>query len=89
MLILDTHAHIYSEDEKRYPPAVKPLRPPGNAGSVPNLKRVIQTNGVTAVCIVQATTFYGWDNRFICDTALSARRRRRQSTGPGVMHVAT
>jgi L-fuconolactonase len=73
-LILDTHAHIYSDDEKRYPPAAKPLRPPGNAGSVTNLKRVIQSNRVAAVCIVQATTFYGWDNRFICDTALSTRR---------------
>ena len=74
MLILDTHAHIYSEDEKRYPPASKPLRPPGNTGSVTNLKQVIKANGVARVCIVQATTFYGWDNRFICDTALSTRR---------------
>src|SRR5438874_7399587 len=27
MLIIDTHAHIYSDDEKRYPPIDKPLRP--------------------------------------------------------------
>ncbi|HYL34552.1 MAG TPA: amidohydrolase family protein [Bryobacteraceae bacterium] len=69
MLILDTHAHIYSEDESRYPPGPKPYRPPGTSGSVANLKRVTQASGVAGVCIVQATTFYSWDNRFICDTA--------------------
>jgi L-fuconolactonase len=74
MLILDTHAHIYSEDESRYPPASKPLRPPGTTGSVASLERVIKANGVAGVCIVQATTFYGWDNRFICDTAVSTAR---------------
>ena len=72
VLILDTHAHIYSEDETRYPPAQKPLRPPGASGSLASLKRVTQANGVAGVCIVQPTTFYGWDNRFICDTAAAA-----------------
>jgi predicted TIM-barrel fold metal-dependent hydrolase len=70
MLILDTHAHIYAEDETRYPPAPKPLRPPGTSGSVANLERVTRASGVAGVCIVQATTFYSWDNRFICDTAV-------------------
>lgn len=72
MLVIDTHAHIYSEDETRYPPAPKPLRPPGTSGSFTNLKRVVQANGVAGVSIVQPTTFYGWDNRFICDTAAAA-----------------
>lgn len=74
MLILDTHAHIYAEDEAKYPPAPKPYRPPGTSGSVANLSRVTKANGVTGVCIVQATTFYGWDNRFICDTAVSTKK---------------
>jgi predicted TIM-barrel fold metal-dependent hydrolase len=74
MLILDTHAHIYSEDDRRYPPNSKPYRPPGATGSVPNLERVTKANGVSGVCIVQPTTFYGWDNSFICDTALSTRK---------------
>ncbi len=69
MVIIDTHAHIYSADEKRYPTAPKPYRPPGDTGSVPVLKRTAQEAGVAGVCIVQATTFYGFDNRFICDTA--------------------
>ncbi|HVW09458.1 MAG TPA: amidohydrolase family protein [Bryobacteraceae bacterium] len=74
MLILDTHAHIYSEDEKAYPPNAKPYRPPGTTGSVANLERVTRANGVAGVCIVQATTFYGWDNRFICDTAARTQK---------------
>jgi predicted TIM-barrel fold metal-dependent hydrolase len=73
MLIVDTHAHIYSEDDKRYPPSAKPYRPPGTTGSISNLKRVTNANGVAGACIVQATTFYGWDNRFICDTAVSTK----------------
>ena len=39
MLIIDTHAHIYSLDEKRYPPIEKPLRPPGGKASVEDLQR--------------------------------------------------
>ena len=74
MLILDTHAHIYSEDERRYPPKPQPYRPPGTTGSVANLERAVKANGVAGVCIVQATTFYAWDNRFICDTAVSTRK---------------
>jgi len=27
-LIIDCHAHIYSEDEKTYPPIAEPYRPP-------------------------------------------------------------
>ena len=37
MLIVDTHAHIYAEDEKRYPPIDKPLRPPGVKGTLGDL----------------------------------------------------
>jgi len=74
MLILDTHTHIYSEDEATYPPVAKPLRPPGDAGSVTNLERVTKANGVAGACIVQPSTFYGSDNRFICDTAVKTER---------------
>ena len=74
MLILDTHTHIYSEDEASYPPVPKPIRPAGGSGSLTNLERVINSNGVAGACIVQPSTFYGWDNRFICDTALKTQR---------------
>ncbi len=70
-MIIDTHAHIYSEDEKRYPVIPKPLRPPAGAGTVAHLRRMARENSVAGVCIVQTSTFYGFDNRFICDTALA------------------
>lgn len=72
-LIIDTHAHIYSDDEARYPTIPEPLRPPGGSGSMENLQRVMKENGVAGVCIVQTSTYYGWDNRFICDTAARTR----------------
>ena len=83
MLIIDTHTHIYSPDEKRYPPAKellkhgwegepmsKPLRPPGKA-SLEDLHQESRANGVAAVCAIQTATFYRWDNRYICDSARS------------------
>ncbi len=72
MLILDTHAHIYSPDEDRYPPIDEPLRPPGGKGSLEDLRKESQANGVTAACIIQTSTFYRFDNRYICDSAKAA-----------------
>jgi predicted TIM-barrel fold metal-dependent hydrolase len=69
MLTVDTHAHIYSPDERRYPPIDKPLRPPGGKGSLEDLKKESQANGVRAVCAIQTSTFYRFDNRYICDSA--------------------
>ena len=69
MLIIDTHAHIYSPDEKRYPPIDEPLRPPAGRGSLEHLRRESLQNGVRAVCAIQTTTFYRFDNRYICDSA--------------------
>ncbi|HLJ17119.1 MAG TPA: hypothetical protein VKV15_21680 [Bryobacteraceae bacterium] len=45
MLILDTHVHIYSEDDRRYPPKPNPYRPPGSNGSLANLERVTKASG--------------------------------------------
>jgi predicted TIM-barrel fold metal-dependent hydrolase len=67
--VIDTHAHIYSPDEKRYPPIDKPLRVPGGAGSVEDLRRESLANGVASVCAIQTSTFYRFDNRYICDSA--------------------
>ena len=69
VLVIDTHAHIYSPDEKRYPPIDKPLRPPGGVGSVEDLRKESLANGVKSVCAIQTTTFYRFDNRYICDSA--------------------
>lgn len=72
MFILDTHAHIYSPNEDRYPPIDEPLRPPGGKGSLEDLRRESRANGVTAACIIQTSTFYRFDNRYICDSAKAA-----------------
>jgi L-fuconolactonase len=69
MLIIDVHAHIYSPDERRYKPKVKPLRVPGGKGSVEDLRKVMRENGVGAVRAIQTISFYGYDNSYLCDTA--------------------
>ena len=66
---IDSHAHIYAPDEKRYPPIEKPLRPPAGKGSLEELRRVTRANGVVAACAIQTSTFYRFDNRYICDSA--------------------
>jgi len=73
MDIVDTHAHIYSPDEEKYPPIEEPLRPPGGKGSLKDLREESRANGVAAACIIQTSTFYRFDNRYICDSALAAQ----------------
>ncbi|MBL8232650.1 MAG: amidohydrolase [Bryobacterales bacterium] len=73
MLIIDTHAHIYSPDERKYPPIEKPLRVPGGKGSLEDLRKESAENGVTAACLIQTSTYYRFDNRYICDSALASK----------------
>lgn len=81
MLIIDTHTHIYSPDEDRYPPSPQlltlgwvgdpmemPLRPPGDA-SVEALRQASHALGIAGVCAIQTATFYAFDNRYICDSS--------------------
>ncbi len=72
-LIIDTHTHIYSAEEERYPPIPDPLYPPGESGRVETLRRRMRENGVAGACLVQTSSFYGYDNRFTCDTAARTR----------------
>ena len=72
MNVVDTHAHIYSPDEQTYPPIENPRRPPGGKGSLEDLRAKTEANGVDAACIIQTSTFYRFDNRYICDSALAA-----------------
>lgn len=69
MLVVDTHAHIYSPDEKKYPVIEKPLRPPAGKGSLEHLHELTKVNGVEKACLIQVSTFYRFDNRYICDSA--------------------
>src|SRR6266516_5822572 len=69
MLLIDTHAHIYGEDEKRYPPIDNPLRPPDMKGTLGDLRATTASHGVRAACLIQVSTFYRFDNRYVCDCA--------------------
>ena len=64
MLIIDCHAHIYSEDEKQYPPIEEPYRPPPGKGTLAHLHREMTGAGVSYATAIQTSTFYKWDNRF-------------------------
>jgi hypothetical protein len=68
-LIIDCHAHIYSEDESKYPTIKEPYRPPAGTGTVEHLRREMQAAGVTLVTAIQTSTFYRWDNRFTADAS--------------------
>ena len=69
MLVIDTHAHIYSPDEAKYPAIEDPLRPPAGKGSLEDLKQESGENGVSAICAIQTSTFYRFDNRYILDSS--------------------
>ena len=72
-MIVDSHAHIYCPHEDVYPPIDDPLRPPPGVGSPDHLRREMQTAGVDRALLVQTSTFYGWDNSFVRDTAEATR----------------
>ena len=69
LLIIDCHAHIYGEDEKKYPTIEKPYRPPEGKGTISHLKHDMKANGVRQVTAIQTSTFYRFDNRFTSDSA--------------------
>jgi predicted TIM-barrel fold metal-dependent hydrolase len=69
MLIIDCHAHIYGEDERKYPTIDNPNRPPKETGTLGHLRREMKAAGVAFVTAIQTSTFYRWDNRFTIDSA--------------------
>jgi L-fuconolactonase len=74
VLIVDTHAHIYADDEFVYPPASNPVRPPAEAGTLSALERLAAESHVSALCAVQPFSFYRWNNGYLRD--LSDCRRK-------------
>lgn len=68
-LIIDCHAHLYSEDESKYPTIPHPYRPPPGDGTLAHLRREMNAAGVRFATIVQTSTFYQWDNRLIADAS--------------------
>lgn len=70
MLIIDTHAHVFSADEQAYPPRENPSRPPQGTGTLDRLTETVERHEVRAVTAVQVSGFYGFDNRYIRAVAL-------------------
>jgi predicted TIM-barrel fold metal-dependent hydrolase len=71
MKCIDVHTHVYSDDDVRYPTITNPTRPQGTSGNLATLKKLAGDNDVSRICVVQPSSCYGWDNRFVCDLALS------------------
>ena len=57
-LVIDCHAHIYSEDDKSYPPIARPYRPPAGKGTISHLRKEMQANGVRRATAIHTFTFY-------------------------------
>ena len=68
-LIVDTHAHIYDDDEIRYPKIDEPYRPGPGIGDATHLLRVRHAHGIHKVVLVQTGSAYKWDNRLLADRA--------------------
>src|SRR3954447_14390010 len=72
-MLVDTHAHIYSEDTGRYPLCVDPYLPPPGKGTLPHLRAEMRAAGVERVVIVHTFTAYRWDNRLVADVVRDCR----------------
>ncbi len=73
MLIIDTHAHLFSADEARFPPKPDPARPPAGSGTLQRLADQVERHEVRAVTAVQVSGFYGFDNRYVREVARQNR----------------
>lgn len=73
MTIIDTHAHIYSEDTSAYPLCPEPYLPPQGLGTLGHLRAEMRANGVYRTVLVHTFTAYRWDNRLLADVAGDAR----------------
>ena len=70
MLIIDTHAHLFSPDETAYPPKENPSRPPSGTGTLERFTEEVERNEVRAATAVQVSGFYGFDNRYVQAVAI-------------------
>lgn len=73
MEFVDSHCHIISDDESRYPRAPLGGKQSAWATTRPltaeQLVRQMDAAGVTQAVLVQATTAYGYDNSYVLDSS--------------------
>jgi predicted TIM-barrel fold metal-dependent hydrolase len=82
MGIIDTHAHLYSEDTLKYPQIAKPYLPPTGRGTIDDLLIERQANDIDRIVVIQTFSTYKHDNRLILDTV-----SEHQSWMTGVLNV--
>ena len=82
MAIVDTHAHIYSEDTDTYPQIPEPFLPSSGRGTIEDLKNEVKANSIDRVVVVQTFTVYEHDNRLTIDTV-----RANQDWTTGVLNL--
>jgi predicted TIM-barrel fold metal-dependent hydrolase len=79
MDLTDTHCHIISPDQSKYPRAPLGGKQSGWASSRPvtaeNLVAAMDKAGVGQAVIVQASTAYGYDNSYVLDSCARWPRR--------------
>ncbi|WP_216897273.1 amidohydrolase family protein [Nocardia alni] len=72
MDIIDTHCHIISQDENKYPRAPIGGKQSGWATTRPvtaeGMATAMDAAGITRSVLVQATTAYGYDNSYVLDS---------------------
>ena len=68
-MIVDSHAHIYHQDEALYPMKAEPFRPEPGVGTIEHLRCEAAANGVDRVVLIPTGSAYRWDNRLLADTA--------------------
>jgi L-fuconolactonase len=71
MNIVDAHPHIYSADNASYPMIDDPWEP-GEPAEVADLKARMDESGVSRAVFIQTSTNYGFDNRYVMDSAKSS-----------------
>ena len=77
MKIIDAHPHIYSDDLNKYPPILDPWNP-GEPANAEDLFVKMKKNKIQKAVFIQTGTYYGFDNRYIMD---SARKFSEWATG--------
>ena len=73
MPYVDTHAHLYHEDESRFPMIEEPFRPTPGIGTIAHLRRNMSESDVDRVVLVQTGSAYRWDNTMMAEAAAANR----------------
>jgi predicted TIM-barrel fold metal-dependent hydrolase len=69
VLVIDSHAHLYAEDEWSFPARPDARRPAPGVGSIRHLVAQATEHGVRAAVAIQTASFYGWDTRYAAHLA--------------------